>query len=239
MRITADECREIFSFDFKAKVENLDVSQEPLRPELHYTTSSSRETITYEDIIRVQEELEGTARQNYERVFQRVYQSLGLHEQRGDTQEAYRLPTTNEVLMALERRTAEKQQKEREALIAQQERLEAERLRTERDRLRRRFDEDSEDAQGVDPLGSLPREIIEDPTFDRIRAIVSPHANDNLEPPLPSMHTLTSFFDSPEFEAVLVEVERELEISADGKFGKIRYSIFPFTHNLLLTSSNL
>jgi hypothetical protein len=233
MNLTADECREIFSSDFKAKVVTPDATQLLPQPESRATVSLSSDKISYDDIIRVQEELEGAARQNYERVFQRVYQSLGLHEQREESQGSFRLPPTNEVLMAMERRTAEKQQKEREAIIAQQERLEAERLRAERDRLRRRFDADSEDAQGEDPLralASLPRDIVdaieEDPVFDRIRAVVSPHSNYEEEAPLSNMRTLTSFFDSPEFEAVLVEVERELEISADDKIGKISTHVF-------------
>lgn len=145
--ISAAECRARFAADYD--------SSQPSSPE------------SFVEVANLQRRIQEQSRLSHARVFERVYKSLGITPGGLDCVASRRcfdgascagdsvLASNDEVLLAMERRAAERQAEEEAAEIKRKEAEEAAQLRVQRDRLRNRFTEGSLDAEGIDPLGAI------------------------------------------------------------------------------------
>lgn len=152
--------------------------------------------MSLDELIKHVEELEESVRVKNEAVFQRVLDSLG-----GPMDPSKVILSHEAVHILHESKLRREQQK-----LEQQKKVEEERerkyLEEERERLRKRFDQDSEDAVGDNPLPNL-NSLVERSGLD-ITSSVSEVA-------------LDSIFESEEFDVMLSELEKELDAQAVGK----------------------
>jgi hypothetical protein len=147
--LTPEECRRIFAEDYLGSenmrnptelehqiVDNLDKNS---------TSKSEQDDLTLLDVLRNQEINRSINEKKIESIFQRVLSAL-------ETSEKIALDKDDEILVA---RKAQLEIRENERLrqqLLEDEAREQQLLDEQRTLLRKRFDADSEDAQGIDPL---------------------------------------------------------------------------------------
>lgn len=136
LNISTSECRSFFAADYLDTDQNAPIIEEPQ---------------SFEDVVHLQRRIEERSRASHARVFERVRASLGIDP-------GTPLAAEDEVMIALQSREEERKRSEEIAMLKKREAEEEASLRADRARLRNRFNDDSIDAEGVDPLAELQSE---------------------------------------------------------------------------------
>ena len=140
LHITAPQCREHFATDYGAS------SCQTSGMFASVSTVDSNLPQTSDDVLKLQQRLEEESRISHARIFERVYHSLGIDATQSD------LGSNDEVVAAIEQRAAERRKREAMQSQRNQEIAEATALKEQRERLRNRYNENSLDAEGINPL---------------------------------------------------------------------------------------
>ena len=135
LNIEASACRASFAADYNEIGNHKEASPVLMEPQ------------TFEDVVKLQRHIEEQSRLSHARVFERVSVSLGVSPGSGAT-----LAPNDEVVMALQRRAEAKRLEEEVAQLKKKETDENNALKCQRERLRNRFEEDSLDSMGINPL---------------------------------------------------------------------------------------
>ena len=134
--LTAEDCREYFALDSHT-------SPLPASTSSDLPQNSATEFV---DILSIQRKNEEMLSQSYDRVFQRIRDTLGI-----STTDAC-LDSNDEVCIAVERFAEEKRVLKEKMELAEREKAEWQQLRLERERLKMRFAEGSVDSEGLNPV---------------------------------------------------------------------------------------
>jgi hypothetical protein len=201
--ITAEQCRECFAHDFHASPSSALSSSDVLQ-----------NSVASDDIFSIQKRNEEMLSQSYDRVFQRVKNTLGI------STSGVCLDSNDEVYMAVERFAEEKRVLKEKKELAERQKAEWQQLRVERERLKMRFAEGSVDSDGLNPVIC---DSIDPGTFENVERGVFLSSlfvclDVDEESTSPNFR-IDDMFSSPEFEAILADVERSLESCADDKSG--------------------
>ena len=211
---TSDECRLAFSAVYKAAAEKKRASQPPKAKNRTPMRNVSKviDTIeTFADAVKFEEELVRESREKREEIFERVaktFRDLGI-ENCGEGAPEVELPA--DVMYAInEQEKKRKEEKERMERI-EQERKDRKEIEEARARLRSRFDEGSEDAEGIDPLAHL----------NQSPEAPAPMTQEELLYDAAPLLPINTILFSDEFEEALTSVERELEQAAAPKSDEV------------------
>lgn len=153
--LTPQQCREIFAIDYNQTMkpsQRIEVDTFTTPPATAVAASAAvtatrkeEESLSYDEILRQHEELKKQNHQKMNEVFQRVLGAL-------ETTEKVTLDENDEVVLAQKQRIETQEiERQRKALFEEEQR-ELEAFEIQRAKLKKRFDIDSEDAEGIDPL---------------------------------------------------------------------------------------
>jgi hypothetical protein len=194
--VTADDCRQVFATCNVVGIPENYASQTEVRaPVISVVINDRTEALvnmSLEELQQHVEELEENVRLKKEAVFQRVLDSLG------GPLPANQAMLSAEAVQILNDSRAKREQLKREQQKKIEDERERQRFEQERERLRKRFDPDSVDALGDNPISA------------------STISGDPFTAPL-AFVALDSILQSEEFDIILSELEKELDAQAMGK----------------------
>lgn len=254
IQISATICRQRFAFDYTAitnssneVIKQDDSEVKPSEASLNHSKAASIESIknyesmSLEDLIAHVDSTEIKMKQQKEDIFKRVMTSLSSTSQHehGDNQLKPVLSDNIDEDVANIRKVYEESMLSKE--LEKQKRLdqlfvlnEKQRIDNEREILRKRFDRDSVDNEGFDPLSNTNAsssnmieqddDMLKDDnkekyliaSYENTTTTTITRANEVIvQGPLGSLST--SYLESDEFEAILTELERDIYAKAVSK----------------------
>lgn len=222
--ITPEECRRQFSASYLG-------TDEPEVCDARSDTAIAvdeflQTNYTFDEAMEFAEKLQADSYARQESIFTRVFESLegeGGFVGGGEVS----VPIAPDVLAAWNERKSRSEREAQQKLKLKLEQEERIFLDAQRERLLHRFDPDSEDAQGVDPLARSTRRAGSATGADADDK--SNHSEDSFEDDLDSKFMtdndlylqnnfkIHDFVNSDEFEVILEVLEKELASQPDGK----------------------
>ena len=223
--ITAATCREVYSKHFM-QTRNTERITEVIATR---HTVPNLERMSLEELIQHVDRKELELVRRKEKIFKRVLNSIGgdqgvTLELKDAAQTAYQQSVEAKELVRLKREKVEQEAREREQ------------LEMERERLRARFEPDHVDAQGDDPLAHRGQfvegedEILEallqlqgeggsnQPSKELMQTLQMHRQKQQQEQQIMGPAAdLESYFDTPEFDTLLTDLETEFAATAAGK----------------------
>lgn len=146
--LTSQQCREIFANDYNQTTKP---PQDEKKMRVEDTTTAivatvrEEESLSYHEILQQHEYLKNENHKKINAVFKRV---LGVLE----TTEKVTLDDNDEVVLAHRQRMESQEIERQRKILLDEEQKELEAFEIQRAKLKKRFDVDSEDAEGIDPL---------------------------------------------------------------------------------------
>lgn len=208
---SSDDCRLTFSAAYKAaaakKRESQPSKAKPTSPPKN--VKKIIESIeTFADAVKFEQDLARESKEKREEIFQRVmstFQDLGI-DTGGEDRPKFELPA--DIMYALSEQERKREMERERAERIERERKEKMEIEEARARLRSRFDEGSEDAEGIDPLAHLN---------DKPREPELPMTQEELLYEAAPSIPIDAILFSDEFEEALASIEKELEQTAASK----------------------
>ena len=245
IQISSAICRQRFAFDYNTTNTNeviKDDSEKSSEISSIYSKAASIESIknyesmSLEDLIAHVDSTEIKMKQQKEDIFKRVMTSLSISQQEKDDNKLLPmvLSDSDAVRQAYEESMLTKDAEKQKRLDQISALNEKQRIDNEREVLRKRFDFDSVDNEGIDPLANINSSstaieieqvcgsdfMLKDDHKDLITSYDHNNTRAKNEGGLaPSLGNSLSlpYFESDEFEAILSELERDIHTKAVSK----------------------
>jgi len=200
--ISAQQCRELFAQDYATE----SVSTDSINTKQVTTVMVEEEHISIESVLRQQEIRRAENDKKMELIFQRVLSTL-------ETTDKVALSENDEIVVARRRQVEMKEQERYAKAQLEAEQREQKFLDEQRMALRRRFEDGSEDTQGIDPFAEKQSQ--------------PPQPTDTLDShPMLSEDVIRDFsmerlLDTAEFDQLLTQIEQDIDsrvrLTAAGK----------------------
>lgn len=217
--MTPKECREIFANDYNSYVSTSAAVEKKVESgKTRGIQEIEQEPKSLNDVLEFHERMRKENDRKIDQIFKRV---LGVLE----TTEKVSLNDNDEVVIAHRQRIEIQESERQRKILLEEEQREIEVFETQRAKLKKRFDLDSEDAEGIDPLAQRSEGLSS--FLSQIKNLE--HEEDDITAHVP--HQLSAAFDieallnTAEFDQLLSSIERDLDeksnLDADSKEGKM------------------
>lgn len=148
-KITAQQCREIFAKDYNSIISSSQdhpTGRINKKDDLNKNEEiNEKEPQSLNDVLESHERMRKENDRKIDQIFKRV---LGVLE----TTEKVSLNENDEVVMAHRQRIENRENERQRKILIEEQQREIEAFEVQRAKLKKRFDADSEDAEGIDPL---------------------------------------------------------------------------------------
>jgi hypothetical protein len=159
--LTATQCREIFASDYNFMTTSSSTTKSTREITLQESTTSITTNIqssndqneppqSFSDVLQRHEMMRKENDKKMDQIFKRVLDAL-------ETTEKVTLNENDEVVIAHRQRIEMKENQRQQQILLEEEQKELEIFEAQRAKLKKRFDHDSEDAIGLDPLAQTTR----------------------------------------------------------------------------------